>query len=218
MMGFRRAVLAAAAALPLAASDLDAQRGTIGIGYAMTEYAEQGSSLRFGGGGVSAQGSVAWRRLSLHVSAEKLALEPKVEEAGTEAFDVLHADIALRASVSRLVSVEAGFLHRGVKPSLAAQSIGALRLGAVIDMPLATGADLEARASYVGASRFSGGGSAPFGVGVGLAASYAPRWERVRLTADLDFLRLDRRTDTAAGEVASPVQSTTARIGIVVAY
>ena len=207
-------VLAAAAALMLAASRVEAQHATIGVGWAMAEYAEQGASLRFGGGGAAAHGSLAWRRWSLHVSAAKLALEPTDENAVAEPFDVTQTDIAVRARVTRLVSVEAGFLHREVQPSLAAQSIGAMRLGALIALPLATGADLEASASYVGASRFSGGGSAPFGVSVGLGVSYAPRWERVRLTGDLEFLRLDRRTETSTGEVASPVQSSTARIGV----
>ena len=217
-MRFPGAVLAAATLLALAASRLEAQRATVGVGYAMADYAEQGSSLSFGGGGAAAFGSVAWRRLSLHVSMAKLALEPKHQDSGAEPFDVMQTDIALRASVTRLVSVEAGILRRDVQPSLAAQSIGAMRLGALIALPLATGADLEASASYVGASRFSGGGSAPFGVSVGLGVSYAPRWERVRLTGDLDFLRLDRRTETSAGEVASPVQSSTARIGVSISY
>ena len=208
--------IAAAALTTLAAPDAHAQRATAGIGYAFAEYAEQGSSLSFGGGGIAAHGSVAWRRWSLHVAAAKLALEPRGDAA--EEFDVLQADVALRARVTRLVSVEAGFLHRDVNPLHAAQSVGAMRLGALIAFPLATGADLEASASYVGASRFSGGGSAPFGVSVGLGVSYAPRWERVRLTGDLDFLRLDRRTDTPAGELSSPIQSSTARIGISVAY
>ena len=195
-----------------------AQRATAGVGYAFAEYAEQGSSLHFAGGGIAAHGSVSWRRWSLRASAAKLALEPKDDATGSESFDVLQADIALRVGVTQLISVEAGFLHRDVDPLHAAQSVGAMRLGAVIAVPLATGAGVEASASYVGASSFSGGGTAPFGVAIGLGVNYAPRWERVRLTGDLDFLRLDRRTESASGKVASPVQSTTARIGVSVVY
>ena len=216
----KRALVAmmAGAALVSLAPHARAQRATAGVGYAFAEYAEQGSSLHFAGGGIAAHGVVSWRRWSLHASAAKLALEPKDDAAGIESFDVLQADIALRAGITRLVSLEAGFLHRDVDPLHAAQSIGALRLGAVIAVPLATGADLEASASYVGGSKFSGGGTAPFGVAVGLGVSYAPRWERVRLTGDLDFLRLDRRTAASEGDVASPVQSTTARIGVSITY
>jgi hypothetical protein len=205
------AALAAALAL-LGATPAGAQRIGGGAAYAFADYAEQGASLRFAGSGVGGHASIEWRRLTLRLAATRLSFEP--DGGSAEAFDMLQTDARLRLRVSRLASVEAGWLSRDVDPLHAAQSLGALRLGALVAFPIAAGSEVSLRSSWLGASRFSGGGSAPFGVEVGLGMAYAPWSERLRLTGDLEFQRFDRRTSTPSGRLDAPIQSTTARIGV----
>jgi hypothetical protein len=198
----------------------DAQR--IGIAgaaqYAFGQYAEQGTSLRFGGSGPAGEVAVAWRRFGLTLGAARLAFDPNDDGNAVAPFDMTQTEVRFRVRTTRLVSVEAGFVQREVEPEYAAQSVAALRLGASIAVPLAIGADVAARAAYVGGSRFSGGGSAPFGVEVGLGVSYAPWIERLRVTGDLEFQRFDRRIDSSAGRIQAPIQSTMARVGVRVQY
>lgn len=204
----------AVAAFVLLASRAEGQRVSGGVDYAFAEYSEQGTSLRFGGAGVGGHAAVEWRRLGLHFAVASLGFDSEVDGGVAEPFDLVQMDLRVRARLTRLVSVEAGYLHRDMKPLHAAQSVGAMRLGAIAAFPLAPGSEVAVRTAYLGGSRFSGGGSAPFAVEVGLGASYAPWSSRVRITGDLEFQRFDRRTSTAAGRLATPIQSSTARIGI----
>ena len=214
----RLAMLAvSAAALVLLPPRAEGQRVSAGLGYAFAEYSEQGASLRFGGSGAGGHASVEWRRFGLHFSAASLGFEPEAGAGAAESFDIVQMDVRFRVRATRLVSVEAGYLHRDVKPLHAAQSLGAMRLGAIAAFPLAPGSEVSVRTAYLGGARFSGGGSAPFAVEVGLGASYAPWSGRVRITGDLEFQRFDRRTSTSAGQLAAPIQSSTARIGVAIA-
>ena len=191
----------------------EAQRLSVGAGYAFAEYAEQGTSLRFAGDGVAGHAAIGWRRFDLLASAARLAFEPK---AAGESFDLVQMDVRLRARLTRIASAEVGFLRRDVTPLHAAQSVGALRIGALAAFPLAPASEVTVRGAWLAASAFSGGGAAPFAVEVGLAASYAPWSERVRITGDLEFQRFDRRTSTAGGRLDAPIQSAMARIGATV--
>lgn len=216
----RRAGLATLTAFVLLACvpRLHAQRVTAGAQYALAQYAEQGAALRFTGGGPAGHVSLQWRRFGLHAAAARLSFEPRERADVTDAFEATQVDLRLRVRATRLVSVEAGFVDRDIEPLHAAQSVASMRLGALIAFPLHVDSELAVRASYLGGSRFSGGGSAPFGVEIGLNVSHALRWRHLRLTGDLEFQRLDRRTDTAGGELAAPIQSAVARIGVMVAY
>ena len=212
-----RSGLLAGALLVGVALQAHAQHITAGAQYALAHYAEQGASLRFSGGGPAGHVSVHWRRFGLHAAAARLSFEPS-DEAGVESFDATQIDVRLRVRATELLSVEAGFVDRDVEPLHAAQSFAAVRVGALVSFPLHIGSELTVRTAYLGGSKFSGGGSAPFGVEIGMNVSYAPWSARVRLTGDLEFQRFDRRTDTAGGELAAPIQSTTARIGVMVVY
>ena len=202
------------------AGPVRAQRVSAGLQLAFADYAEQGASLRFAGAGASGQVTLGWRRYSVSMGAARLALTPTARGEGdaAEPFDLVQTDVRLRVGATRLVSVEAGFVSRNIEPLHAAQALSAARVGAVLAFPLAVGSDGAVRASYLGGGKFSGGGSAPFGVEVGLAASYAPWSERIRATGDLEFQRLDRRITTAEGSMAAPIQSSVARVGVMVSY
>jgi hypothetical protein len=124
----------------------------------------------------------------------------------------------LRVRVARTLGVEAGYLQRTIAPEPAAQSVGALRLGSYATYPLAPGADLGLRASYLGGAHFSGGGSAPFGVELGLGVSYGPGSGRYRATGDFELQRLDRSTTVSGEKISVPIQSTVARVGVQVRF
>lgn len=204
-----------AAALLLAAGSAGAQQVTAGLALAGTSYREQGSSLRFQGGGLAAHADVTWRRFGLRVLASQVSLEPEDGTRATlESFDLSQVDLALRARVVREFSIEAGFVRRTVSPADAAQEVGAARIGVVADYALAPGASLVARAGYLGGARFSGGGSAPLGAELGLGASYGPGRGRIRATADFEFQHFGRRTDVAGARLDVPIQSAVVRLGI----
>lgn len=214
----KRSALALGLTLAAATSSARAQHVSGGAQFAFAEYAEQGPALRFAGSGVAGHVDVTWRRYGLSAALARMALRPRESAIAAEPFDLTQTDVRLRVRATRLVSVEAGFVSRDIEPENAAQSMAAARVGAVMVVPLAVGSDVAVRASYVGGGKFSGGGSAPFGVEVGLGATYAPWIERLRITGDIEFQRLDRRVGTAAGSVKSPIQSSVARIGVQVTY
>jgi len=210
--------LAAGLVLLIGAAPASAQRVSAGVQLAGAEYAEQGASLRFAGAGGSGYLAFGWRRFGLSFAATHLAMQPSEASDVAEPFDITQTDIRFRVRATELVSVEAGFVHRDIQPLHAAQSMAATRLGAVLNFPLAVGSDVAVRASYLGGGKFSGGGSAPFGVEVGLGANYAPWSERVRITGDLEFQRLDRRITSGTELLQAPIQNSIARIGIQLAY
>jgi hypothetical protein len=117
-----------------------------------------------------------------------------------------------------LVAVEAGFFRRSIAPGRAAQSYSAATLGVRAAYPLAPGASVALRTAYVASTDFTGGGSAPFGIELGLSAAYGPGSGRFRLTGDFDFQRIDRHTDQGGGELSVPIQSSLARFGVAVAF
>jgi hypothetical protein len=207
-------LLAACAATPLAA-----QRLTVGAGYALTDYREQAAFLHFRGSGPTAQVAAEYGRLALWIDASHLSLSPASESSTTlESFTVDQISVRAGVRTVSLVMIEAGYLKRSTAPGRAAQSYSAATLGIRAAYPLAPGADVSLRTAYVAGTGFSGGGSAPFGVELGLSASYGPGSSRLRLTGDFDFQRIDRRTDQDGGQLSVPIQSSVARLGVAVKF
>lgn len=205
--------------LLLAAAPLSAQRVTLGVDAALADYREQGPALRFTGGGLSARAGVeAWR---VHVQARLTRLHVEGASANaevTDAFDIAQSDVRVGMRVTPRIGVEVGLLSRTMQPEHAAQSMNAWRAGGVFLQPLAPGADVAVRAAYLGATKFGGGGTAPFGLDVGLAVSYGPGTGRVRVTAEYDFQRIDRRTTIGGTRVDVPIQNAIARIGVAASF
>ena len=205
--------------LLLAAAPLSAQQITVGAGFAYSDYREQADFLRFSGIGPAALLSVDHGRFALRADAWHLSMEPRSDAApGLESFtaDEFHVRLGVRA-VS-VVVVEAGYQRRSTSPSRAAQSYSAATLGVRAGYPLAPGAEVSIRTSYVAGTDFSGGGSAPFGIELGLSAGYGPGSGRYRLTGDYGFQRIDRRTDQNGTRLKVPIQSSVGRIGIAVRF
>jgi hypothetical protein len=213
----RRVLLSAS--LLLVATPLPAQRVTLGVEAALTDYREQGAALRFTGAGFSARAELSIWRIDAQARATRVHVDGASENADvTDAFDIAQNEVQLRMHVTPRLGVEAGVLSRTMAPEHAAQSMRAWRVGGVFLQPLAPGADVAVRAAYLGATEFGGGGTAPFGLDVGLAVSYGPGAGRVRLTAEYDFQRVDRRTTVGGNRVDVPIQSAIARIGVAATF
>ena len=205
--------------LALAVTPLRAQQVTLGAGYALADYREQAGFLHFTGGGPSAMVAVERGRLALRVDAWHLDLDPEENAApALEPFTLDQVNIRLGLRAVSVVRIEAGYMKRWVDPSRAAQSFSAASLGLRAGYPLAPGAEVAVRTAYVAGTDFSGGGSAPFGVELGLSATYGPGSGRFRLTGDYEFQRIDRRTDQSGSRLSVPIQSSLARVGLAVRF
>lgn len=211
-----RGVIAASA---LCVASVQAQQVTLGAAAAVIDYREQGPALHFRGAGVSGSAAVTfWRLTAVGRVTQMHAEEADADLAASEPFDVLQSELRVRVTITSRLGAELGYLSRGIEPEYAAQTMRAWRAGASFIQPLAPGADVAVRAAYLGATHFGGGGDAPFGFEVGLAGSYGPGSGRVRLTAEYDFQRVDRRTHFGSQTFNVPIQTSVARLGAIVSF
>jgi hypothetical protein len=198
---------------------LAAQQLTIGGGYALADYREQAAFLHFRGSGPTASLAAERGRLALRLDASHLSLDPSGEgSASLESFTLDQFSVRFGVRTMSFVAIEAGYFRRSAAPSRAAQSYSAATLGFRAAYPLAPGADVALRTAYVAGTGFTGGGSAPFGIELGLTAGYGPGSGRFRLTGDFEFQRIDRRTDQDGSRLNVPIQSSVARLGLAVKF
>jgi hypothetical protein len=201
------------------ASHAAAQQMTLAAGYALADYREQAAFLHFQGSGPSAMLDIERGRLGLRVDGSHLSLDPSGDAAAPlESFTVDQFSVRVGVRTMSLVGVEAGYFRRSAAPSRAAQSFSAATLGVRAAYPLAPGADVALRTAYVAGTDFTGGGSAPFGIELGLSAGYGPGSGRFRLTGDYQFQRIDRRTDQSGSRLSVPIQSSIARLALAVKF
>jgi hypothetical protein len=212
-----RSAIGAFALLAAAWLPLPAQQVTIGAGYSLVDYREQAAFLHFQGSGPSAMLAVERGRLALRADATHLSLSP-TDEGSLESFTADQFSVRLGVKPMSLIAIEAGYFRRSTAPSRAAQSYSAVTFGVRAAYPLAPGADVALRTAYVAGSDFTGGGSAPFGIELGLSAAYGPGSGRFRLIGDFDFQRIDRRTEQDGTRLSVPIQSSVARFGVAVKF
>ncbi len=212
----RRTIVAALLLVPAAVA---AQNVTAGAEFAMTDYREQGTALRFQGTGFSARLELSVWRIQARVRTTRLTIEG-TESGGrvTDPFVLEQPEFHIAYRVSPRIGIEVGGLNRAIDPEHAAQSLQAWRVGGSFLQPLAPGADVGVRASYLRVTRFGGGGTAPFGVELGLRVSYGPGAGRFRLTGEYEFQRIDRRTTIGGQDLQVPIQSAVARVGLSAAF
>ena len=198
---------------------LTAQQLTVAVGggYSLADYREQAAFLHFRGSGPTATVKLERGRLALRADATHLSLDP-ADGGSLESFSADQYTVRLGVKPVSLIAIEAGFSKRSTAPSRAAQSFSAATLGIRAAYPLAPGTDVALRTAYVAGTDFTGGGSAPFGIELGLAAAYGPGSGRFRITGDFEFQRIDRRTDQDAGRLSVPIQSSLARFGLEVRF
>ena len=205
--------------MAIAAAPLRAQQVTFGAGYALVNYREQADFLHFSGSGPTAMIAVERGRLALRVDAWHLDLDPDEGAAPPlEPFTFDQLNIRLGVRAISVVGFEAGYMKRWVDPSRAAQSLSAATLGVRAAYPLAPGAEVTVRTAYVAGTDFTGGGSAPFGIELGLSAEYGPGSGRFRVTGDYEFQRIDRRTYQNGSRLSVPIQNSFARVGLTVRF
>jgi len=102
-----------------------------------------------------------------------------------------------------------GVTRRFVSPEFAAQDVGFVRIGALSEVRLARVAGLWVKGSYLPYSRFSGGGSAGFGVEVGLGVELGTPTDRFQGFAGFEYQRIDRETAAEA-----PLQFSVGQLGV----
>lgn len=214
-----RVALVALSLIAASATPAGAQQFTIGGGYALADYKEQAAFLHFRGSGPTAMLVAERGRIALRVDGSHLSLHPSGEASGAlESFTVDQISVRVAVRTMSLVAIEGGYFRRATAPGRAAQSYSAATLGVRAAYPLAPGADVALRTAYVAGTDFTGGGSAPFGIELGLSAAYGPGSGRFRLTGDFEFQRIDRRTDQNGSRLSVPIQSSVARLGVAVRF
>lgn len=212
--------LIVAAALVLTAAPVASQRLQFNVGgqFAFADYKETAAALHYQGGGAGFWVAFTKGRLSGDGSFLAASFQPVDEGFGFEEFKTTQLDGRLRYYIASGVSAEIGFTRRVVDPEFTAQSAAAGRFGLHASYLLGPGANLSVRGNYLAGGKFSGGGTAAFGLEVGLGLSVGASNGRWRVTADYEFQRFNRVTDNGSGEVKVPLQQALARIGAAVGF
>lgn len=197
---------------------LTAQRVAIGPQVVVADYREVTGNLHYQGIGYGGAASLVLGKFSGDVAVARLDYEPADGSTAVLKFQAIQFDARVRYYVASYVSLEAGVTSREAEPEFEAQSLGAVRVGARMSYPLGPAARIAMRGNYLAAAKFSGGGSAPFGIELGLGVSGDLFRTRLRLSADYEFQRLDRKTDDGSGAVGVPIQQSLVRLGAAVAF
>lgn len=203
------------AAWPLPAAG---QHGSIGPELGVGEYREASSSLRYRGAGPGVAGSLTFHRVTAAGAFVSIRMSPTSSSQATESFRATLIDGWLRWDPVDYLGFEVGLTKRTPDVEFAAQSVGAVRVGARTHYLLGPGASVWLRGNYLAGSRFSGGGAAPFAmeIGLGLEIQWASHF---RATAQYSFQRLDRKTNPAGGtELGVPIEQALARVGLAVGF
>lgn len=214
-----RPIAAAVLLLSVGPLPLSGQRLVLGIAGAGGGYREISNSLRYRASGVSGSAQVAVGRFAAEAAVAGLTYTPSEGGTAAQEFQAVQVDGYLRYMVYRGVSLEAGITNRTVADEdlFGAQSAGAVRIGAHSAVELGPAVGTAVRFHYLAGSRFSGGGSAPFALEVGLSVYYGFGRGRVRLTGDAQFQQFNRKVDPGAGERDVPIQQILGRLGIALA-
>lgn len=211
----RRALLAAVlcATVPPAA----AQRLVLGPAVVfLGDYREASNNLRYDVSGFGGTAILVLGRFAAEAAVSTLSYEPRGGAA--EPFDAAQFDGWVRYRVTEWASVELGVTNREVRDEFRAQSAAALRIGAHSAVALGPFAGVAARLNYLARARFSGGGSAPFGMDVGLRVHYGFARGRIRATAESQLQRFNRTVRVAGAEQDVPIQQSVARLGLAVGF
>jgi len=211
-LGFLAAVLLPA---PAAAQRTGIQVGLQGV---TGSYAQDSANFRWTGGGFAGSVDVRYANVGLEIRAMKVSMDPVASlPVSAESFDLTQIDASLRWYMLSALHAEVGITSRKVTPEFAAQEIGAVRVGLLAQYNLSQAARLRLRTHYLAAAKFSGGGTSPLALSIGLGASYRA-FGALALTADYEFQTFRRKTSISNTDVDAPVQSGFARFGVAAAF
>jgi hypothetical protein len=208
------------AALALVARGAAAQQVTVTVGpqFVLESYTEVGAGLRYQGVGEGGVVTGRVRRFSAEAVVTRATLDPTSGNPSLQSFKATQVDVWLAYDVAPYASVEAGITHRSVAPDFAAQSVGAVRVGARAFSDLGPGAILAFHADYLAAPQFSGGGRAPISLDLGFTLDVRLAG-RLHGTAAYAFQRVDRKTNPGGtGEIDAPIQESLGRLGLALAF
>ena len=198
----------AALALALAAPGLmQAQTVRLAVFGAAATNSEVEDAREAKGPGFGAAARVEGSRLRLEACYLHAALRARF--AIQPDYDVDQIDLAVTYFWRPYLAAQVGLARRFMSPDFVAQDVGALRLGVLSEVRLARIAGLWVRGAYLPVSRFSGGGSAGFGVEMGFGAAIGPPEGRLQGFAEFEYQRIDRNAATVA-----PLQFSAGRLGV----
>jgi hypothetical protein len=193
---------------------LTAQSLSLGPQLLLADYRETSSDLHYRGVGFGAGVTFTYKKLAGEAAYARLSYDPAADGDAVTPFDAAQFDVRLRYYIAGPASAELGIMSRQVDPDFTAQAAGAIRLGVRLSQLVDPAVRLHLRGNYLAAARFSGGGSASFGMDLGMGVSGDFARGRVRLSAEYEFQHFNRKTDDGTGAVAVPIQQAVVRIGV----
>lgn len=200
--------------LAAAGSPVRAQTFSLGLHGALGDYREVSSNLRYQGGGFGGSLALHVGRFSAEGAVTRVSYTPHDRNAGLEGFKSTQIDGRFGVDIAGGLTAEFGVLRRTIDPALAAQEMGAARIGVRYTKVVGPGATIGLRGNYLAGAKFTGAGSAGLAFELGLFASVGPQNGRVRGTADYGFERIDRKV----GSSKVPIQQSLVRLGVAVGF
>jgi len=193
------------------AAPATAQRLNLGVQGVFADYRELSSALVYSGGGFAGIAQLNWHKFGADFQVAKVNYSPTSSSSATDKFSSTQFDAHLRWFLASGISLETGYTKRDISPDFTTQNFTAIRAGVLANYSLGPGANLLLRGNYLAGAKFSGGGSAPFALELGLGVSVGAANGRYRITGSYEFQRIDRKTS-----VNVPIQQAMARIGAAV--
>jgi hypothetical protein len=108
------------------------------------------------------------------------------------------------------LAFQVGVERRFFSPDFAAQDVGLLRTGVLLETRLSSLGVIRGYASYLPLTRFSGGGDAGFGAELGLGIGVGRAESRVRGLLEYTYQRIDRRVSNEK----VPIVTSIGRLGV----
>lgn len=191
-----------------------AQTVSLGVHGALGDYREVSSNLRYRGAGGGLSLWLRVYRFSAEATATRVSYDPRDDNSGLTSFEATQIDARVGFDVAAGFTAEIGLLRRTISPELAAQEMGAARIGVRYSKLIGPGTTVALRGNYLAGAEFTGKGSAGLAFELGLLVSTGPVNGRYRLTGDYGFQRIDRKV----GGQPVPIQQSLVRVGVAVGY
>jgi hypothetical protein len=191
-----------------------AQTVSLGVQSALGDYREVSSNHRYRGAGGGLSLGLRLHKFSAEAAATRVSYDPRDGSSGLTSFKATQLDARLGYDVSAGFTAEVGVLRRTISPELAAQEMGAARIGVRYSKLIGPGTTVALRGNYLAAAKFTGKGSAGLAFELGLLVSTGPVNGRYRLTGDYGFQRVDRKI----GGAKVPLQQSLVRVGVAVEF
>lgn len=173
-------------------------------------HGELDRSLEHGGFGFGAAVGMVHGRWGFDLEAFRASLDPEGSAPTGAPFHLTQLDLHATYAIAPAIMILAGASRRWVNPTFAAPDVGCLRLGLLTQTTLARQGKVWARAAYLIAPQFNGGGSAGLAIEIGLGTWIGTADGRYGLRAEYVFQRFDRSVNGAS----DPVQLAAAKVGL----